>query len=82
MHNERDSSNVITDGSSVVTVFIKSKKGIMKSIIYAIIIFSLLVMVGSLVSMFIKPDMIRVSTFIFVLSAVLGTSSMLAIDKK
>jgi hypothetical protein len=82
VHNERDSSNVITDGSSVVTVFIKSKKVIMKSIIYAIIIFSLLVMVGSLVSMFIKPDMIGVSTFIFVLSAVLGTSSMLAIDKK
>ena len=82
MHNERDSNYVIINGLSVVTEFIKSKKVIMKSIIYAIIIFSLLVMVGSLVSMFIKPDMIHVFMFIFVLSAVLGTASMLAIDKK
>jgi len=66
----------------MVTVLFKSKKIIMKSIIWIIAIFSLLVMVGSLVSIFIKPSMVHVFTFIFLLSAVLGTCTMLVLDKK
>jgi len=53
----------------------------MKNVIYTIMVFALIVMLGSFVSFFMYPEQIHVSTFIFVLSAILGTSSLLAVDK-
>jgi hypothetical protein len=44
-------------------------------------ILSLIIMIGSLVSMFTHTEYVHVATFVFVLSAILGTSSLLAVSK-
>jgi len=53
----------------------------MKNVIYSIMVLSLFIMIGSLVSMFTHTEYIHVATVLFVLSAILGASSLLAVGK-